>query len=72
VTPDDPTLRSWKSGPGSPTSGDDNSRRSRRPCAERSSAGLIAAAFMAVLVLVNTGRNDKTTQPGAPAGGDAV
>jgi len=27
---------------------------------------------MAVLVLVNTGRNDKTTQPGAPAGGDAV
>jgi EmrB/QacA subfamily drug resistance transporter len=34
--------------------------------------GLIAAAFLAVLVLVNAGRNDNTTQPGAPAGGDAV
>ena len=34
--------------------------------------GLIAAAFLAVLVLVNAGRNDNSTQPAAPAGGDAV
>jgi EmrB/QacA subfamily drug resistance transporter len=30
--------------------------------------GLIAAAFVAVLVLVNAGKDDITTQPGAPAG----
>jgi hypothetical protein len=31
--------------------------------------GLIAVAFIAVLVLVNAGRSDNTTQPAAPAGG---
>ena len=30
--------------------------------------GLIAAAFVAILVLVNAGKDDITTQPGAPAG----
>jgi predicted MFS family arabinose efflux permease len=35
-------------------------------------AGLIAAAFLVVLVLVNAARNDTTAQPGTPADGDAV
>jgi MFS family permease len=30
--------------------------------------GLIAAAFVAILVLVNAGKDDITTQPGVPAG----
>jgi EmrB/QacA subfamily drug resistance transporter len=33
--------------------------------------GLIALAFIAVLVLVNAGRSDNTTQPDAPAGGSS-
>jgi hypothetical protein len=31
-------------------------------------AGLMAAAFVAVLVLVNAGKDDVITQPGVPAG----